>query len=80
MGLLGAGAFCSICIYKGDEKFYSKFLMPVLHRCVDGETAHNLSVFVAQMNLLPAANMKKSFETNLVSEEPLVTVFYTDYA
>jgi hypothetical protein len=41
--------------------------MPVLHRCVDGEKAHQMSVWMAKHKLLPAASFRRKFDTSLVS-------------
>ncbi|XP_078482842.1 dihydroorotate dehydrogenase (quinone), mitochondrial-like [Ciona intestinalis] len=38
---------------KGDEKFYSNILMPVVHSCFSPETAHNLAIKLLSLGLVP---------------------------
>ena len=66
MSVAGAVGFSSICIYKGDAKFYQNYLMPVLHRCFDGETAHHASIWAIKKGLVPSSRIKP-FETNLTT-------------
>ncbi|XP_030753109.1 dihydroorotate dehydrogenase (quinone), mitochondrial isoform X2 [Sitophilus oryzae] len=51
------GAFSGICIYKGDEKFYKNFVMPVIH-LLDPEQAHKLAVITSQYRLTPVSKYK----------------------
>lgn len=46
------------CAYKGDERFYSKMLMPAM-RLLDAETAHWLAVKAAKYRLVPRLNKKE---------------------
>ncbi|KAI1306478.1 Dihydroorotate dehydrogenase (quinone), mitochondrial [Halotydeus destructor] len=49
----GSLSFVGINFYRGDEKFFSNYLMPTVHRLVDAETAHVVAVKLAKHNLLP---------------------------
>ncbi|ETN78829.1 dihydroorotate oxidase, partial [Necator americanus] len=49
-GVLGYGA---LEVLWGSETFYRKAVMPVIHKYVDGETAHNLAIKAASWGLLP---------------------------
>lgn len=53
----GCCSFCGICIYKGDQKFYKEYLMPVIH-FLDPEQAHRLAIWASKYRLLP----KSSYE------------------
>ncbi|KAJ8918905.1 hypothetical protein NQ315_016807 [Exocentrus adspersus] len=48
----GYGAFSIISLYKGDEKFYRNYIMPVIH-LLEPEKAHNLAVFASRYRLIP---------------------------
>ena len=52
MGCVGAVGFSAICIYKGNDKFYSNVLMPTIQKFADGEQAHNLAVWAAQKGIM----------------------------
>ena len=67
MGLAGALGFSTICILKGDAKFYRNILLPVLHRCFDGEMAHNCSVWAVKHGLVPTTKIKP-FETSMTTQ------------
>lgn len=45
--------FKGICYFNGNEKFYSQFLMPFVHRTIDAESAHRLAIKVAKYGLVP---------------------------
>ena len=38
------------------EKFFSDYVMPLVHFATDGETAHNLAVIMAKYGLVPKAS------------------------
>ncbi|XP_018577094.1 dihydroorotate dehydrogenase (quinone), mitochondrial [Anoplophora glabripennis] len=50
--LAGYGTFSAISIYKGDEKFYKNYVMPVIH-LLDAERAHNFAVLASKYRLFP---------------------------
>ncbi|KAK5976274.1 Dihydroorotate dehydrogenase (quinone) mitochondrial, partial [Trichostrongylus colubriformis] len=49
-GLLG---YAATEVLWGSETFYDKAVMPLVHKYVDGETAHNLGVRAASWGLIP---------------------------
>ncbi|KAK6054718.1 dihydroorotate oxidase [Cooperia oncophora] len=49
-GLLG---YAATELLWGSEPFYEKAVMPLVHKYVDGETAHNLAVRAASWGLIP---------------------------
>lgn len=48
----GALSFGAICTYRGDEKFYSKLLMPTIAHFVDPELAHDACIFLTKHRLI----------------------------
>lgn len=57
----GAGFFGFMCAYGGDERFYSKVVMPMLHRVnADPERAHTWAVWAARNRLFPKERHLKS--------------------
>ncbi len=57
----GCLIFGGICFYKGDDRFYSRLLMPVVHGLLDGEQAHQLALSAARFKLLqPGQGPKKT--------------------
>ena len=57
----GAGFLGFVCAWGGDEKFYSKVLMPTLHRVSgDPERAHSWAVWAARNRLFPKERHLKS--------------------
>ena len=78
LGCLGSITFSGICIYKGDEKFYSSFVMPFLQNWVvkDAEKAHRLAIWAAKNNLLIAPpSVRKQIKTNEENPVLATTVF-----
>ena len=74
LGCLGSVTFSGICVYKGDERFYSSWLMPFLQNWVvkDAEKAHRLAIWAAKNNLLIAPpSVRKQIITN--HENPVLT-------
>lgn len=55
--LSGTVAFGIASIYKGNDKFYSNFVMPVMHK-FDPETVHNLGIKINKYNLLAKSKYK----------------------
>ncbi|KAJ8956530.1 hypothetical protein NQ318_019250 [Aromia moschata] len=53
----GYGAFTAIGFYKGNEKFYKNYFMPVIH-LLDAEKAHNLAVLACKYRLFPKSHYK----------------------
>lgn len=51
----GCAAFAGICIWKGDEKFYKKFVLPIVH-LLDAERAHHLAVLCSEWRILPKSS------------------------
>lgn len=52
VSLGGALSFGAICAYRGDERFYSKFLMPAIANLVDPEFAHDACIFLTKHKLI----------------------------
>ena len=46
------GTFSTISIYRGDEKYYDNFLMPLIHK-LNPETSHNVAVLASKYGLIP---------------------------
>lgn len=46
----GVGVFASVSIYKREEKFFEKYLMPLVHR-FPPEMAHKIGVQALKYNL-----------------------------
>lgn len=46
------GTFSAVSIYKGDEKFYDNFLMPLIHK-LNPETSHNVAILASKYGLIP---------------------------
>ena len=71
---LGSVTFAGICIYRGDEHFYSHFLMPLLQNWIikDAETAHRLAIWAAKNNLLVAPPRTRA-ELKSNHQNPLLT-------
>ncbi|XP_074604913.1 dihydroorotate dehydrogenase 2 isoform X2 [Brevipalpus obovatus] len=64
----GSLGFVFINLYKGNEQFYSDFLMPSVHRILDGESAHKMAIKFAKYNMVPDGQAKlKSLDCNLWS-------------
>ncbi|CAG9769550.1 unnamed protein product [Ceutorhynchus assimilis] len=59
-----AGTYSGICIYKGDETYYRKFLMPFV-RVLNPETAHNLAVFASEYRLIPKSQYQDDSALNV---------------
>ncbi|KAK6009640.1 hypothetical protein OSTOST_25422, partial [Ostertagia ostertagi] len=49
-GLLG---YAATEMLWGSETFYNKAVMPLVHKHIDGEAAHNLAVRAASWGLIP---------------------------
>lgn len=64
VALGGVTSFGSICIYKGDETFYSKILMPFVSNYIDPELAHESCLFLTKHKLLRC-------QSNLTYEQSL---------
>ena len=62
--------FKGICYFNGNEKFYSQFLMPIVHRTIDAESAHRLAIKVAKYDLVP------KFSNDQANFPVLVLVYY----
>lgn len=44
--------FSGLCAYKGDEDFYKKIIMPLVH-LLDPELAHKFAIFASQHRIVP---------------------------
>ena len=58
----GAAAFSAICLYQNDARFYSRAVMPVAHRVLDAERAHELMVWALGRRLVPKEKEHKRTE------------------
>lgn len=54
----GGLVFAGLNIYKGNERFYNDYLMPIAHFLMAPEQAHNFAVFVNKYRLLPKSHYK----------------------
>lgn len=50
----GSLAFGAICWFNQNERFHEQVLMPVVHRLVDPETAHDYAVWALSKRIVPA--------------------------
>lgn len=53
----GAAAFAGISIFKGNEKFYQQFVMPIVHN-IDPERAHRWAVIAGKYRLFPKSRIQ----------------------
>jgi len=58
-GLASGSLYLTYSAINNQEKFFSDYVMPLVHLATDGETAHNLAVKMAKYGLVPRAS---SFE------------------
>ena len=66
LGTGGTVTFLGINVVRGNEDFYSNWLMPAIHTVVDPETSHKLAISLAKKNLTPNLSTLSDPE-NLVS-------------
>lgn len=55
MGIVTFGgglSFVALNLYNANEKFYNDYVMPVTHRLLDPEQAHQLAVFTMRHRLI----------------------------
>nr|CAG4651945.1 EOG090X08P9 [Triops cancriformis] len=70
VALGGTAVFASVCTIKGNEKFYSNILMPLVHKCLDPEQAHNAAVWTSKNRLFrPETVEYTSLRTKLLGLE-----------
>lgn len=67
----GALSFSAINTYRGDEKFYSKILMPFVAQFVDPELAHDACIFLTKHRLIKCRDSLEDGQ----SEKLKTTVF-----
>ena len=60
----GASTFGAVCLTRGDETFYSKFLMPFVSKYVDPELAHNACIFLTEHKLIRCRDDLKQEEAD----------------
>lgn len=65
--MLGTGTLLGFGIYDGNELVYSKMVMPLIHKTMDGEKAHNFAIKMVKYGFVPR---KKKFN----NEEILVYI------
>ena len=67
--------FLGYNLMSGNEKFYSKYVMPTVLKLMDGEEAHNFAIKLAKYGLVPRGK-------HFLNEEILVIYFKikTDFA
>ncbi|VEN47596.1 unnamed protein product [Callosobruchus maculatus] len=53
----GCAAFAGISFYKGEEKFYKNYVMPVVHM-LDPEKAHYLAVWASEHRIIPKSHYR----------------------
>lgn len=53
-------------MYQGDERFYKSLLMPVLHRLLDAESAHELAISLAKYGLVPRGKEMQTADASLL--------------
>lgn len=59
-GLSGIVSFTAFSYFNGNEKFFSKLVMPTLMKIADGEQAHNMAVLVSKYGLVPKGHKFKN--------------------
>jgi len=62
---ISTGLLVGINIYKGNEQFYDKILIPIAQR-LPPETSHKLAVYACKFNLFP--KIKYNDPESLVSQ------------
>ncbi|XP_054715840.1 dihydroorotate dehydrogenase (quinone)-like [Uloborus diversus] len=55
----GTATFVAISLYQGNEAFYSKTVMPAIHRVCSPETSQKLGLFAAKWALIPKCNVQE---------------------
>ncbi|KAG9511047.1 Dihydroorotate dehydrogenase (quinone), mitochondrial, partial [Fragariocoptes setiger] len=73
----GVATFAGICAHRGDEKFYSKILMPFMSKFVDPELAHNICIFFTKHKLIRCQN-SLSEERELSLRTPVLNMMFTN--
>lgn len=53
----GFGLYTGFSIYKGNERFYDYWLMPLIHK-LDPETSHKIALAVTKHKLLPKTSYR----------------------
>ena len=73
LSCLGSITFSGICIFQGNERFYSSFLMPFLQNSIvkDAEKAHRLAIWAAKNDLLIAPPSVRK-EIKMKQENPML--------
>lgn len=56
IALGGTLSFSAFCVMKGDERFYSKLLMPLTSKYLDPELAHDVCIFMTKHKLIRCKN------------------------
>lgn len=51
--MIGSASLLGYGIYDGNEVVYNRFIMPIIHKTMDGENAHNLAIIMAKHGFLP---------------------------
>lgn len=51
----GVSTFSAINVYRGNDKFYRDFVMPLIHQ-LDPERAHELAIFASKYRLIPKSH------------------------
>lgn len=67
--MFGSATLIGYGIYDGNEKVYSNLLIPIIHKTMDGERAHNFAIFLAKYGLVPR---ERKFE----NEQILVNCYF----
>lgn len=62
----GVTAFAGINLFKGNEKFYRQYVMPIVHNFVEPENAHRLAVLIGKYRLFPKSRVD---DTDLLVSE-----------
>ena len=74
LSCIGSITFSGICIFQGNEKFYSSFLMPFLQNSVvkDAEKAHRLAIWAAKNGFL-ISPPRVRYEIKTKQENPILS-------
>uniref|UniRef100_A0AC35UAA4 Dihydroorotate dehydrogenase (quinone), mitochondrial n=1 Tax=Rhabditophanes sp. KR3021 TaxID=114890 RepID=A0AC35UAA4_9BILA len=66
--IIGGGTlFVGLQLITGSERFHNEVIMPLVHKYVDGETAHKAAIMACKLGLYPRYGFNKKEYDNLAS-------------
>lgn len=57
VSLGGIATFAGVNYFKGNEKFYNQYVMPIIHN-LDPERAHRLAIIAGKYRLFPRSQVQ----------------------